>query len=225
MLFANLRPLLDSVNPQLPAFQKAGLSDQGEVRWVASCLVENGGFLLEKGGFLLRIWSFLSLLGSSFFRVFGSFADRLGRLLEVVRCFYKSGRCFRLWEGGLRQRVVHIGILHFRIASLNSHIGILHFPIASLNSHIGILHAPIATNVANSGVNEFSAEINECICGLYDCRITFYERPSASTPHIFPIKPLQIASTCAPVAVMSLSMTKQQTKHNTTQHQHQKTYG
>ena len=213
------------MNPQLPAFQKVEWSDKGEVRWVASCLVGNGWFLLEKGGFLLPVWSLLSLLESGFCRVFDSFTDRLRRFLEVVRCFCQSGRCFRLWEGSLRQREVHIGILHFPIASLHSHIGILHFPIASLNSHIGILHAPIATNVANSGVNAFPAEINECICGLYDCLMPFYERPSASTPHIFPIKPLQIASTCAPVAVMSLSMTKQQTKHNTTQPQHQKTYG
>ena len=181
MLFANLRPLLDIVNPQLPAFQNVEWSDQGEVRGVASCLMGNGCFLLEKGGFFLRILSLLALLEIGFGRVLGSFTDWLRRFLKVMTCFYQSGRFFRLLEEGLRQSEAPIGILHA--------------PIAILHSHIGILHARIATNVANSGVNEFPAEINEGACGLYDCRIRFYERPSASTPRLFPMKPLQIGST------------------------------
>ncbi len=209
MLFANLRPLLDIVNPQLPAFQNVEWSDQGEVRGVASCLMGNGCFLLEKGGFFLRILSLLALLEIGFGRVLGSFTDWLRRFLKVMTCFYQSGRFFRLLEEGLRQSeapigILHapiatlhspIGILHSPIATLHSPIGILHAPIAILHSHIGILHARIATNVANSGVNEFPAEINEGACGLYDCRIRFYERPSASTPRLFPMKPLQIGST------------------------------
>ncbi len=119
------------MNPQLPYFQKAGLSDQGEVRWVASYLVGNEGILLP-------ILSFLALLESCFYGVFGILTYRVRRLCEVVKCLFQSGRCSRLSEGILWHRQGVFASRDVQNALCDSQVALCDSQVALCDSQVAL---------------------------------------------------------------------------------------